>query len=59
MDSNFIEQLQHIKLTTEEGEIIKVRLSQREKIIKECSLSLFGVPDYKTNQLKSSKKSTT
>ena len=42
MDSDFIEQLQRIKLTTEEGEIIKVRPSQREKIIEECSLSLFG-----------------
>ena len=42
MDSDFIEQLQRIKLTTEEGEILKVRPSQREKIIVECSLSLFG-----------------
>ena len=42
MDSEFIEKLQRIKLTTEEGEIIKGRPSQREKIIEECSLSLFG-----------------
>nr|POE57912.1 hypothetical protein CFP56_63133 [Quercus suber] len=42
MDSDFIEQLQWIKLTTEEGEIIKVRSSQRENIIEECLLSLFG-----------------
>ena len=31
MDSEFIEKLQQIKLTTEEGEIIKGRPSQREK----------------------------
>lgn len=41
-DSNFIERLQWIKLTIEEGEVIQVRPSQREKIIEECSLSLFG-----------------
>jgi len=42
MDSDFIERLQWIKLAIEEGEVIQVRPSQREKILEECLLSLFG-----------------
>ncbi|XP_075662916.1 uncharacterized protein LOC142632378 [Castanea sativa] len=42
MDSEFIERMQRIKLTNEEGEIIQVCPSQRGKILEECSLSLFG-----------------
>ena len=40
MDSYFIEKIQRISLTEEEGEIIKVRSNNRAKILKECSLSL-------------------
>lgn len=42
MDSDFIERMQRINLTAEEGEIIQVCPRQRERILKECSLSLFG-----------------
>ena len=42
MDSEFIERMRRIKLTNEEGEIIQVCPSQRDKILEECSLSLFG-----------------
>lgn len=42
MDSDFIEQLQCIGLTAEEGEIITVCSDHREKTLEECSLSLLG-----------------
>ncbi|XP_075645825.1 uncharacterized protein LOC142616994 [Castanea sativa] len=42
MDSNFIDRLQNISLTAEEGEILEVQGTQREKILEECSLSLLG-----------------
>lgn len=42
MDSYIIERMKHINLTTEEGEVIKVRPSQREHILEEYSLSLLG-----------------
>ena len=42
MDSEFIEKLQQIKLTEEEGEILQVRATRREQTLEECSLSLLG-----------------
>ena len=42
MDSDFIERLQKIQLTEEEGEIVKLNLAHREKTIEECSLTLLG-----------------
>ena len=42
MDHKVIERLQQVKLTSEESQVIQVRLAQREKILEECSLSLFG-----------------
>nr|POF05709.1 uncharacterized protein CFP56_39797 [Quercus suber] len=42
MDSDFIERMQRINLTAKEGEIIQVCPRQRERILEECSLSLFG-----------------
>ena len=39
---DFIERIQNIQLTEEEGEVVQVQLSHREKIIKECSLTLLG-----------------
>lgn len=40
MDSDFIERLQSIHLTKEEGEVIKVQSENCAKILEECSLSL-------------------
>ena len=42
MDSDFIERLQKILLTEEEGEVVKINLAHREKTIEECSLTLLG-----------------
>ncbi|XP_075669984.1 uncharacterized protein LOC142639731 [Castanea sativa] len=42
MDSEFIEKLQQIKLTEEEGEILQVWATRREQTLEECSLSLPG-----------------
>ena len=42
MDSDFIDRLHNIGLTEEEGEILEVRATQREKILEECSLTLLG-----------------
>ena len=42
MDSDFIERLQRISLTTKEGEIIIVHSDHREKTLDKCSLSLIG-----------------
>ena len=42
MDSDFTERIQNITLTEEEGEVIKVGGTHRDKILEECSLSLFG-----------------
>lgn len=39
---DFIERLQNIKLTEEEGEVVQVWLSHQEKTIEECSLTLLG-----------------
>ena len=38
----FYKQVQSITLTEEEGEVIKVGVSQRERMLEECSLSLIG-----------------
>lgn len=42
MESDCIERLQRISLTSVEGEIIKVHSDYREKALEECSLSLIG-----------------
>ena len=42
MDSDFIERIEKLKLTIEEGEEITIRSTQREKILEEWSLSLIG-----------------
>ncbi|KAL0007913.1 hypothetical protein SO802_009415 [Lithocarpus litseifolius] len=42
MDSDFLERVQNITLTEEEGEVIKVRSTHRDKILVACSLSLLG-----------------
>ncbi|XP_075665633.1 uncharacterized protein At4g02000-like [Castanea sativa] len=42
MDPDFIDRIQWIILTEEEGKIIKVRSDNRAKILEECSLSLMG-----------------
>ena len=42
MGSVFIDKLQSITLTEEEGEVITVGATHREKILEQCSLSLFG-----------------
>ena len=42
MDSDFIDKLQSITLTEDEGEVIKVGVTQRDRILEECSLSLLG-----------------
>ena len=42
MDSDFIDKLQSITLTEEDGEVIKVGITQRERMLEECSLSLLG-----------------
>ena len=42
MDSDFIERLQRIDLTSEEGEAIIVRSNHHEKILEECNLNLIS-----------------
>ena len=42
MDQDFIEQLQNIQLTEEEGEVVHIRSISREKTIEDCSLTLLG-----------------
>ena len=42
MDTDFIERIEKLKLTVEEGEEITIRSTQREKILEEWSLSLIG-----------------
>jgi len=42
MDSDFIKKLQNITLTEDEGEVIKVGVLKRERMLEECSLSLLG-----------------
>ena len=42
MDSDFIEHLQRVSLTAEEGEVIMVRAKNQEKTLEDCSLSLLG-----------------
>ena len=38
----FYRQIASITLTEEEGEVIKVWVTQRERILEECSLSFLG-----------------
>ena len=42
MDSNFVQQLQNIKLTGDEGVVIRVGTVHRDRMLEECSLSLLG-----------------
>ena len=42
MDLDFMDKLQSITLTEDEGEVIKVGVSQRERMLEECPLSLLG-----------------
>ena len=42
MDSNFVQKLQNIKLTEDEGEVIRVGTVHRDRMLEECSLSLLG-----------------
>lgn len=42
MDSEFIERLQSVSLTEEEGELIKVHAEHREKTLEDCANSLLG-----------------
>ena len=42
MDSNFVQKLQNIKLTEDEGEVIKVGTVHRDKMLEECFLDLLG-----------------
>ena len=42
MDFDFIERVQSINLTEEEGEVIKGRSDNHAKILEKCSLSLMG-----------------
>ena len=42
MDSDFIERIQNISLTSEEEEPITIRTARRDEILEEYSLSLIG-----------------
>ena len=42
MDANFLECLRRCALTEEEGEVIPLRSTNRDKVLEECSLSLIG-----------------
>ena len=42
MDSDFVQKLQNIKLTEDEGEVIRVGSAHRGRMLEECSLSLLG-----------------
>uniref|UniRef100_A0A7N2RF99 DUF4283 domain-containing protein n=1 Tax=Quercus lobata TaxID=97700 RepID=A0A7N2RF99_QUELO len=42
MDSDFIERLRRVSLTSKEGEVIHVRSKHRKQILEECSLSPLG-----------------
>ena len=42
MDTDFVQKLQNIKLTEDEGEVTRVGSAHRERMLEECSLSLLG-----------------
>ena len=42
MDSDFVQKLQNIKLTEDEGVVIRVGSVHRDKMLEECSLDLLG-----------------
>ena len=42
MDPDFIERLQNIQLTEEEGEVVHIRSTSREKTIEDYSFTLLG-----------------
>ena len=42
MEADFIDKMQQIRLTEEEGEVLEIRSTNRDKTLEECSLSLLG-----------------
>ena len=40
MEADFIDKMQQIRLTEEEGEVLEIRFANRDKTLEECSLSL-------------------
>ena len=52
MDSDFGQKLQNIKLTEDEGVVIRVGIVHRDRMLEECSLSLLGrfLPNRSFNQ---------
>ena len=42
MDQEFIDRLQNMQLIEEEGEVVHIRSTSREKTIEDCSLTLLG-----------------
>ena len=42
MEADFIDRMQQIQLTEEEGEVLEIRSTNRHKTLEECSLSLVG-----------------
>ena len=42
MDSDFVQKLQNIKLTEDEGVVIRVGTVHRDRMLEECSVSLLG-----------------
>ena len=42
MDQDFIDRLQNIQLTEEEGEVVHIRSTSRENTIEDCSLTLLS-----------------
>nr|POE51941.1 uncharacterized protein CFP56_75213 [Quercus suber] len=42
MEADFIDRMQQIRLTEEEGEVLEIRSTNRDKTLEECSLSLVG-----------------
>ena len=42
MDTDFVQKLQNIKLTEDEGEVIRLGSAHRDRMLEECSLNLLG-----------------
>ena len=42
MEADFIDRMQQIQLTEEEGEVLEIRSTNQDKTLEECSLSLVG-----------------
>nr|POE90987.1 hypothetical protein CFP56_05360 [Quercus suber] len=45
MEADFIDRMQQIQLTEEEGEVLEIQSTNRDKTLEECSLSLEGILD--------------